>query len=110
MRPGSARWTSGRSWAQCGTMPRRRHRWLVVVALLLGAPAAMAAPVVYRATLDNKIGALVTIDPEGKRPGTVRYDASGADGLAVTGTGGGSDGGFEWKESLQARDGEEKPT
>lgn len=83
-------------------------RSLILVPLLL-ASHAHAEGNVYRAVIDGRINALVTIKASPYGGGAslygsrVLYDASGADGLALEIHASGN-GGFEWKELLWSRD------
>jgi hypothetical protein len=84
---------------------------LPLFALLVLAPAAAAGGDVYRALLDGRIRALVTVQSEnGQDSGSVDYDAGGGGDLFLRGNRA-PDGGFRWEEYLWNRGGgADKPT
>lgn len=87
------------------------HKSLSALFPLCLCSLAQADGSVYRVVLDGRIQAIATLRAnEGQYLGQIYYDASGADGLELSGTPG-KTGGFEWNESLWTReDNASKPT
>ena len=90
-------------------MPNRLFGFsLLLLALTAGSPGH-AKTAFYRGTIGEGIGLTVTVANAAGDSGTVRYDASGSDGLSLQITPK-PRAGFEWQETLYSRDGDAKHT